>query len=127
MTESPNIKSFLERVDEDEDITGDSVDRVLDGDVEFRISIGRIDEDEPRSGSLSILFKTDQTLEELAQQEIFRASQVDERVEDIEGEVIDLINTYLGYNAYEPILDDASMKNEDDYDVVMHDSVMVYE
>lgn len=127
MTDLPNIRSFLESLAEDDTLTGESMDVVLDGDVAFRINISRVSEDEPRSGSFSILFKTDKSLEELAEEEVYCAGDVDERVDSIEDEFIELIDTHLGYNAYEPLLDVADRNGEEDYDIVMHDSVMVYE
>lgn len=127
MTQLPKIQTFLEEVESNENYTGDVSEQFFDGDVEIRLSIGRMGGDEHRSGSFSFLLKWDGDIEELARKKIRRVADLNERYEDLEDSFVDLIDENLGYNAYEPQIDEADRPGESEYDIVFHDSVTVFE
>lgn len=121
------IETFLEQVEDNSEYTGDVSEQFLDGDMEIRLSIGRMNESEPRSGSFSILLKTDADLQELAMKRTMCAEDIEERFGEVEREFVEMTDEYFGYNAYEPIIDEADRPQESEFDIVVHDSVQVYE
>lgn len=126
MTELPKIQEFLKKVESNENYTGSVEEQFFDGDVKIRLSIGKTD-DGHRNGSFSFLLKWDGDFEELGKKEIWRVADLNELYEDLEDSFVDLINETLGYNEYEPILDKADAPGEEEYDIVFHDSVIVYD
>lgn len=127
MTKLPKIQTFLEEVGENREYTGDVSEQFFDGEVEIRMSIGEIGGDDHRSGSFSILLQWDGDIEELAHKRILRVADLDDKYEDLEDKFVDLIDEHLGHNAYEPQIDEADRPGETEYNIVFHDSVVVFD
>lgn len=127
MPELQKITEFLESVKEDEDFVGEITETFFDGDLEIRLYIGKDEQEGHRRGSFSILLKWDGDFEELGKREILRVGDINTKYEEIEKSFVTQIDENLGYNAYEPILDIADRKTEEDFDIVFHDSVIVFE
>jgi DNA integrity scanning protein DisA with diadenylate cyclase activity len=127
MTELPEIEHFLTSIEDNPDMTGSASEEFDGGDIKFQVSIGMDSVENHRSGTISVLTKTDKTLEEISKDGAHRVSDIDEKYEDVEKTFSSLITQCLGYNAYEPMFDKADRPGEEEYDIVAHDSVVVFD
>lgn len=126
MVNLPKIEEFAKEVNENREKTGSVKETVLGGELEIRMSLHETPDDH-RAGSFSLLIKTDRDIEELAHEEILALRDLDSKYEPYEKELNNLIDENFGYNPYEPIMDKASQPGEEDFDIVFHDSVIVFD
>ena len=133
--EFENIEPFLQEVESNRNKVGEASDSFLDGKVEIRLHIH--DEfTDYRTGSVTFLIDSVVDLDQLAQD--VGAYDVCEYLEsetyefesgelqDIQNSLIDIIEKYIGYNPYEPILDQANPKREKGFTLVLHDGFICY-
>jgi hypothetical protein len=121
MSEFNEIEQFLENVEEDPEFTGNVSETFCDCDLKIQINISY---DDYQQGSFSILFNSEKSSEELAKAGAYTLADIEPRYEDVEATFNELIDEYLGYNAYEPVFDISD--RDEEYDFVAHDVLTVF-
>lgn len=127
MAHLPTIEAFLSNVDETRSFTGSEIETALNEDLKIQISVHEDEVDDHRNGSFSILLRTDEDLDELAKRGVL-PEDIRSEYGEYADELSELIDKYCGYNPFEILMDEPSERfNEGGYDVVFHDSFVVFD
>ena len=126
-------KQFFQRVNSERQFTGSVTETVLDGNGEVRVKVSESD-DNHRNGSFHMLFSVDVSMFDsdreyvldTVAQEGLSPSVLSDEYGTISSELSTLVNEHCGYNPHE-IVSDRPAPSEADFDIVYHDSFVVFD